>query len=99
MSTEDINKIIKKQQTLKKNKETANSEYKIINSSENYDEEASKETKITVPEIKEIDEISKEVNENTCMEEDNEDGILNENFDSSNIDDLKKEILENPEEV
>ena len=82
LSSEEINKIIENQQNL--NKKKNHTEYKIINSDE--EEHNSK----TFEECKEIHDISKELNQNTCIDiDDNED----EHLDSDKINDLKNSIL------
>eukprot|EP00340_Litonotus_pictus_P003321 CAMPEP_0170524658 /NCGR_PEP_ID=MMETSP0209-20121228/10156_1 /TAXON_ID=665100 ORGANISM="Litonotus pictus, Strain P1" /NCGR_SAMPLE_ID=MMETSP0209 /ASSEMBLY_ACC=CAM_ASM_000301 /LENGTH=122 /DNA_ID=CAMNT_0010813503 /DNA_START=26 /DNA_END=394 /DNA_ORIENTATION=- len=89
LSSEDINKIIQKQQT-QKNKQSSLSEYKIIN--DNEDEDNSIATK-TLDESKEIQEMSNEISQQTCVEVEEDHDNAEEHLDSDKINDLKQEVM------
>lgn len=96
LSHDDINAMIKKQQTLNKKKQSGNTEYKIINSNE--DEDTLDLNNKTVEENKEIEDLSKEVNDNTntyidMVEGGNDDNHDDEHLDTDKINDLKKEVM------
>jgi hypothetical protein len=94
LSSEDINKIILKQQTLKK-KNNSHSEYKIINSTEEDEHSSIIKSTDNSNFNNSIHDLNKEINQNSCMdvdyhEKENED----EHLDSDKIDDLKRQVLE-----
>lgn len=88
LSSEDINKILQKQKALKSKN---NFEYKILNTSEDEDGENNKATKIKNSSKEEMEELSKEINQQSLIDIDPEE----ESLDNDKINQLKSEVMNN----
>lgn len=87
LSSEDINKILQKQKALKSKN---NFEYKILNTSEDEDGENNK-AKIKNSSKEEMEELSKEINQQSLIDIDPEE----ESLDNDKINQLKSEVMNN----